>query len=269
VEAFPCQDISVAGKQLGMRNEAVYLDLLDQGYSEEQADEEARTRSGLWFQYKRVIEEIRPRWVVIENVRNLLSNGLATVLKDLNEIGYNAEWEVISARSVGACHLRERVFLVAYPNSSSVWNPERAECRSDGLAVARNIGEERSIEFTDTNSERLEGQRITGRIPKEYAAVDGGVNTSVKKFTYSDDFRFWPAFTSQEEKSKWWTEATFKFSYGWQTEPGVCGVDDGLSKELDKGRAQRIKQLGNSIVPAIVTIIAKRILEIENAKEVF
>lgn len=175
---FPCQDVSVAGKQRGINE---------------------KTRSGLWFEYKRIIQEIKPRWVVIENVRNLLSNGLARVLQDLHEIGYNAEWQVISARSVGAPHLRERIWIIAYRND----------------------------------------------VPN------------------SDNFRFWPTFATEEEKQQWWTEATSSISDRWQTESTICRVADGLPKGLDKARSQRIKQLGNSIVPQIAELIAKRIAEIE------
>ena len=94
----PCQDISTAGLQKGL------------------VDEKGNTtRSGLWFQYKRLIGELRPKWVIIENVRNLVNNGLMQVLKDLDEVGYDCEWQIISARDVGACHLRERIWIVAWP----------------------------------------------------------------------------------------------------------------------------------------------------------
>jgi len=175
---FPCQDISVAGLKKGITNE---------------------TRSGLWFEYKRIIKEVKPRWIIIENVRNLLNNGFATVLKDLHEIGFDAEWQVIPARSVGAPHLRERVWIVAYlPNPNN--------------------------------------------------------------------FRFWPSFTTKEEKSEWWTKATSGFSDRWEVEPSICRVDDGLPSELDKDRASRVKALGNSIVPQIASIIGERILYHEESK---
>lgn len=96
VGGFPCQDISLAGLQRGITNE---------------------TRSGLWYEYKRLIKAHNPRWVIIENVRNLINNGLLQVLKDLDEVGYDCEWQVISARDVGAPHLRERVWIVAWPRN--------------------------------------------------------------------------------------------------------------------------------------------------------
>lgn len=92
---FPCQDVSSAGGRAGIK----------QG-----------TRSGLWYEYARIIGEIRPRYVVIENVRGLLSRGIEIVLQDLAALGYDAEWEVLPAAALGAPHHRERVFIVAYPH---------------------------------------------------------------------------------------------------------------------------------------------------------
>lgn len=219
---FPCQDISVAGKQRGINEE---------------------TRSGLWFEYKRLIEEIKPRWVVIENVANLRSNGLAVVLKDLSEIGYDAEWEIISARSVGAPHLRERIWIVAYPSNTQSLGLQRLQ--ADREQVTSSHGEERLS---------VCGGKIN---------TAGDINSKSDAVTNTNDFRFWPTFATEEEKQFWWAKATVKFRNWWETEPDICRVDDGLPQELDKVRSQRIKQLGNSIVPPIVEIIAKRILELE------
>jgi DNA (cytosine-5)-methyltransferase 1 len=100
---FPCQDISVAGKQAGI-NES--------------------TRSGLWSEIVRLIGDIRPKYVIVENVANLLSGPsekrggwFSRILSDLAECGYDAEWENIPASAVGASHRRERVWIVAYPRS--------------------------------------------------------------------------------------------------------------------------------------------------------
>ncbi len=89
---FPCQDLSVAGKRRGL----------------------AGARSGLWSEYARIIGEVRPRAVLIENVARLLSAGADRVLGDLAALGYDAEWDVLSAASVGAPHLRERLWIVAW-----------------------------------------------------------------------------------------------------------------------------------------------------------
>lgn len=100
---FPCQDISTAGRQAG----------IGEG-----------TRSGLWSEIVRLACELRPRFIIVENVANLLAGPsdkpgawFGRVLGDLAEIGFDAEWDCISAANIGAPHNRERVWLVAYPAS--------------------------------------------------------------------------------------------------------------------------------------------------------
>ena len=91
---FPCQDISVAGKQAGLAGE----------------------KSGLWSEMFAVIKHTRPGHVLIENVRNLRTLGLREVLTDLASIGYAAEWQTVQALAAGALHKRSRMFIVAYPD---------------------------------------------------------------------------------------------------------------------------------------------------------
>jgi len=89
---FPCQDISYAGEGAGLDG----------------------ARSGLWYEYARIIRELGPRFVVVENVAALLVRGMDRVLGTLANLGYDAEWSCISACSVGAPHTRDRVFIIAY-----------------------------------------------------------------------------------------------------------------------------------------------------------
>jgi DNA (cytosine-5)-methyltransferase 1 len=72
----------------------------------------------LWHEFRRIIGEAKPRYIIIENVRGLLSRGIEGVLQDLAGIGYDAEWTVLSAAACGAPHRRERVFIVAYPHGT-------------------------------------------------------------------------------------------------------------------------------------------------------
>ena len=88
---FPCQDLSYAGKRAGLEG----------------------ARSGLWSEYARLIGELRPRVVIVENVPGLLSLGMGTVLGDLSALGYDAVWDCIPASAVGAPHRRDRVWLIA------------------------------------------------------------------------------------------------------------------------------------------------------------
>jgi len=98
---FPCQDISV-------------------GHVWTQARGLDGERSGLWFEYRRIIDEVRPRWAIIENVSALRSRGLDAVLGSLAEIGYDAEWHCIPASAAGAAHHRDRVWVVAHPAGERV-----------------------------------------------------------------------------------------------------------------------------------------------------
>ena len=95
VGGFPCQDLSVAGKRAGIDGK----------------------RSGLWTEYVRIIGEVRPRWIFIENVPGLLANeAMRRVLGDLSALGFDAEWTSVRASDVGAPHRRERVFILAVPS---------------------------------------------------------------------------------------------------------------------------------------------------------
>jgi DNA (cytosine-5)-methyltransferase 1 len=93
---FPCQDISSAGRRAGIAE---------------------GTRSGLWFEYRRIIGELRPKVVVVENVAALLERGMGRVIGDLADLGYDAEWATVPACLFRAPHCRERVWIVAYPQS--------------------------------------------------------------------------------------------------------------------------------------------------------
>lgn len=116
---FPCQDISLAGRGEGLNGK----------------------RSGLWFEFHRLIKEIRPSYAIIENVSALRSRGLDKILRSLAEIGYDAEWHCIPASAVGAPHQRDRIWIVAYPSSGGSeglhdWysEPENAFTSSENVA---------------------------------------------------------------------------------------------------------------------------------------
>ena len=89
---FPCQDISAAGKQKGLKGE----------------------RSGLWYEMLRVVEQARPSWVLVENVANLVSMGIDDCLLGLESAGYTVRTFIVPACGVGAVHRRERCFIVAF-----------------------------------------------------------------------------------------------------------------------------------------------------------
>ncbi len=129
---FPCQDLSVAGKRAGIE----------------------ASRSGLWSEITRLASELRPRFIIVENVANLLAGPgerrgwwFGRVLGDLAALGYDAEWHCIPASAVGLFHARERVWIVAYPVQSG-WRdgdsptqrqsePRRAIANDDGLLAGK------------------------------------------------------------------------------------------------------------------------------------
>jgi len=108
---FPCQDISLAGRGEGLEGK----------------------RSGLWFEFHRLIKEIRPRYAIIENVSALRNRGLDEVLRGLYEIGYDAEWHCIPASAVGAPHQRDRIWIIAHIGSA----------RGERLVTSADIGKAR------------------------------------------------------------------------------------------------------------------------------
>jgi len=98
---FPCQDVSSAGPRTGIEG----------------------ARSGLWSEMERIVRELRPRYVLVENTSGLLERGFGRVVGDLAIAGYDSEWACLSARDLGAPHQRDRLFLAAYPN------PEHGQTR--------------------------------------------------------------------------------------------------------------------------------------------
>lgn len=132
---FPCQDISLAGSGAGL----------------------AGARSGLWFEFARLIREFRPNLVLVENVSELLGRGMGVVLGSLASLGYSAWWRCIRASEVGARHGRDRVWIVAYPE---LW----------GMAFGRRIA--------DTVNTLLDAKRVSRPQPsggafKAAPLVDG------------------------------------------------------------------------------------------------
>lgn len=128
---FPCQDISLAGAGAGLEGE----------------------RSGLWSEIARLVGELRPLFVIVENVAALLGRGLDRVLGDLAALGYDAEWHCIPASAVGAPHRRDRFWLVAYPAR------ELLDGSRDAGPAGRYEYSNRSADVPDADSQRQQEQR--------------------------------------------------------------------------------------------------------------
>jgi len=140
---FPCQDISNAGKRAGIEG----------------------ARSGLWGEYVRIVRDVRPEFVIVENVSALLGRGLDRVLGDLAALGYDAEWHCIPASYVGAPHNRDRIWIIAYP--------ERGQRRQEpyGRALGRMGREQQSFPWDRTWQEAL----------REFRGMDDGLSYRVDR----------------------------------------------------------------------------------------
>jgi DNA (cytosine-5)-methyltransferase 1 len=181
---FPCQDISLAGKGAGLYGE----------------------RSGLWWEFHRLIKEIRPQYAIIENVAALRSRGLDTVLGSLAALRYDAEWHCVPASAVGAPHRRDRIWIIAYPQREQL-RIESGRCGGESgtsEAFAAEHGADRDV--ADSRRSLLRGRGT--------------------------------------EKSTWW-----------QSEPDVGRVAHGIPSRVD-----RLRALGNAVVPQIPEMIGRAIM---------
>lgn len=266
---FPCQDISIAGKGAGIHGE----------------------RSGLWFEYWRIINDLRPRFAIMENVGMLVHRGLREVLGSLAEIGYNAEWQDIRASDVGAPHRRERIWIVAYPehDGRNKTKKPRKYCRneSEKQAGAQHIVDE--FEGIDL----LRGKGFTGKTedvaypasdrrqwPGSGSATQEGLQP---RSEHTGELESRPegcgedvadtavqGLEGQEPARGQSGEPGLSSKCGrWKTEPAICGMVDGIPTELhgyegrlavrSYQRVNRLRGLGNAIVPQIAELLFRRI----------
>jgi DNA (cytosine-5)-methyltransferase 1 len=221
VGGFPCQDISVAGRGAGLEGE----------------------RSGLFFEICRLAEEIKPAFLFLENVPAIRTRGAARVIEELSRLGYDCRWTTLSAAAVGAPHLRERWFLLAY--RSSVGRSEGrtgSEVRSGGqsapeesMAHARGDAEFHAGDETEAvepeRLPRLESRSSGARQPESYTFQDvadrNGQGLEVRQQGNAGEL-----------------PSSFRRG-GWKPEPDVGRVAHGIPFRVD-----RIKCLGNAVVPA-------------------
>ena len=138
---FPCQDISVAGKRAGLSGE----------------------RSGLWFEFARILGELRPRWCVIENVAGLLSSGsppggdLGVILDTLVELGYGVAWRTLDAQHFGVPQRRRRIFIVGGPGDGTAASAVLALREGGGGDPAAGVEAREGVAGTITGSARAAG----------------------------------------------------------------------------------------------------------------
>ena len=234
---FPCQDISYAGTGAGLSG----------------------ARSGLFFEVIRVVQELRPKFIILENVAALLTRGLDRVLGTLAEIGYNAEWHCIPAAAIGAPHIRDRVFIIGY--RTGVLGD--SECPSTNAYAtesrSRNSTGKSGEDVADSARQLLNWCRIgtkeTGR---------GKFANGCEDMADSDDAR--PQGVRTERQSAGWEDpdgyigsrrlGLRRNAEFWAVEPDVGRVAHGVSKRVD-----RLKCLGNAIVPQAAEVAGQIVVD--------
>lgn len=212
---FPCQDISCANPNgRGLEGE----------------------RSGLFFELMRIVCQCRPRYVVLENVAEMLRKHdgriMGTVLWELSQSGYDAEWQTISAASVGAPHLRERVFIVAANRQRGRYDRRR------------------------TSETSVHGAKSNPSLKRPSCAVEA---QGLRETNANSASRLLQATIQDSDRS---LQMGLGNGSRWRTEPSVGRVVHGLSHRVD-----RIRGLGNSVVPQVAAIALQRVLELAGGSQ--
>jgi DNA (cytosine-5)-methyltransferase 1 len=222
---FPCQDISCAGKGAGITGE----------------------RSGLWSEMARIIGEVRPRYVFVENSPLLIRRGLTTVLGDLAQVGFNAQWCCVSAENVGAPHCRDRVWVFADADNKQQEQPQRKQWGKIE-AESSKYGETEYVAYAEGITEREQADQAnaepTKRRTRDELSDCGEYDTSPNKF--NDDCRGHGASTVRREQQGQTDIQTGKW---WTTEPDVGRVAHGVASRVD-----RLKAIGNGQVPQVAAL---------------
>jgi DNA (cytosine-5)-methyltransferase 1 len=271
---FPCQPFSVAGKRKGTDDDRY-----------------------LWDETIRVVRECKPKWFIGENVEGLVNIQDGMVLRqvqdDLEKEGFQVQCLIIPASGIGAWHQRKRIWIMGYSEhnghtstkirkSSNQTNDnckkgEYQTIKSEGTSTPRNnenvrmdvsnsnarfgIGENQEIQ-TRGNTSTTSSKDVSNTFGKLSDGCSSTTRNSKAKFKRVECNQSWnwnevwskTERCSEQDKQQTW----------WQTQSDLCGVPNGVSYGLDKNRANRIKALGNSIVPQIARELGLAIMEAEN-----
>jgi DNA (cytosine-5)-methyltransferase 1 len=232
---FPCQDVSTAGGGIGIIG----------------------TRSGLWSELARLVADLRPPFVLVENVPSLRGRGLALVLQDLWALGYDAEWHCIPASAFGANHERDRIWIIGYPAGrfrepiiQAVPDLNGTGCgdrgRSFGPGETHDAGTfVRTARPTLLRSE--EGNADAALAYADLPRLEEQERCDEKKQPSAVGSVAEPLVRAAIARGE---------RHAWTVEPGVVRMVHGVPDRVD-----RIKTLGNAVVPQVVEWLGRRILE--------
>ena len=236
---YPCQPFSTAGNRKG--------------------EEDPRH---LWPWVRQAISELRPRYAILENVRGHLSLGGTTVIANLAAIGYDAEWRIVSAASVGAAHRRDRIIIVAYPDNTGSrahrhdTDRERSTEKQEREDITQRGISGRGADVAYPNG--TPGQQQCKREIQEPNIGRRGTNvantqSSVKRNSESHGVCTVYGQATELGKQGWDSRS---ISSWWETEPDVGRVADGIPNRVD-----RLRGLGNAVVPQVAEIIGRLVVE--------
>jgi DNA (cytosine-5)-methyltransferase 1 len=212
---FPCQDISAAGKGDGLDGE----------------------RSGLWTHMARVVSEVRPPFVFVENSPMLTTRGGTRVIADLTQMGYDTKWTVMGAADIGAPHQRDRMWIVSRQREF-LSHPQH---HRDGWGEQQQESPTKEVRVTAyTQRKGLEGQSDSGKQEVSWT----GSGSPLANPTHSGNvWREWVmGFTQQEYNSR--GSSIDGSREWWSAEPSVGRVAHGVAHRVD-----RLKAIGNGQVP--------------------
>jgi DNA (cytosine-5)-methyltransferase 1 len=276
---FPCQPFSVAGKRKSTADDRY-----------------------LWDEMLRVIREVKPRWIIGENVEGIININEGMVLRqvqtDLEKEGFQSQCIIIPASGIGAWHQRKRVWIIACNISNSKYNgsyrSERNATKqssheqkdrlsfgddknvsnsSSKRSLAQSVGVNRELEKKiggkkeTRNQSSLCTSSSCSDVPNSDSKLSNGCSSSTR---FSSTKLSGLECNEEGNRNKVWCEtercseqnkSTYKT--WWQTESKLCGIPNGLSTRMDRNRTNRIKALGNSIVPQIARELGLAIMKAE------
>lgn len=203
---FPCQDLSVAGKMVGIGGK----------------------KSGLWYTLFEFISVLRPSIVILENVPNVVNLGLPQICGAMAEIGYDMQWGIVSAASMGAPHLRRRWFAVAYPCDQWALLQQKSGQHKEKVFTHR-LGSAQDASYSPCKHRKKNSKHSKRMEEEQFVEYGSGENRGFHPGNY------WKGFPVKS---------------------GICRRDDGIPNRLE-----RIRSLGNSIVPQCAEYIGRLIVD--------
>ena len=262
---FPCQPFSVAGKRKGTDDDRY-----------------------LWDETIRVVRECKPKWFIGENVEGLVNIQDGMVLRqvqnDLEEEGFEVQCLIIPASGIGAWHQRKRIWIIGYNVSNS--NTRFGIRENQEIQTRRNTSTNGSKDVSNTFGKLSDGCSSTTRNSKtkfkrmecnqswnwnEVWSKTERCSEQVREDVSDSNSKRSQGFGLQSDNLQEGNKTTISSDNSskeqqtwWQTQSNLCGVPNGVSYGLDKNRANRIKALGNSIVPQIARELGLAIMEAEN-----